>query len=46
VSIGGKRRLMGIVSRARDPDSPCTSGTIHARLDAESAWIAAAARAL
>ncbi len=45
VEIAGKRRLMGISSRALDDKAPCVGGTIHARVDAESDWITAALRA-
>lgn len=41
VVLGGRRRLMGIVSRAVDAEAPCTSGTLHSRLDVEAPWITA-----
>jgi hypothetical protein len=44
VTIGGKRRLMGVVSRSFDDKAPCVSGTIHTRIDAEAGWIAATLR--
>jgi hypothetical protein len=37
---------MGIVSRSFDSKAPCVSGTIHARVDAQAPWIAAALREL
>jgi secreted trypsin-like serine protease len=45
-TIGGKRRLMGIVSRSLDDKAPCVTGTVHARVDAEARWIAATVREL
>src|SRR4029079_7933703 len=44
VTTGGKRRLMGVVSRSFDDKAPCVSGTIHTRVDAEARWIAATLR--
>ena len=44
VTTGGKRRLMGIVSRSLDNKAPCVTGTIHARVDTEAPWIAATLR--
>ncbi len=46
VTLGGKRRLLGIASRALDEKAPCAGGTIHARPDADLDWIAATLRAL
>jgi len=45
VTTGGKRRLMGVVSRSFDDKAPCVTGTIHARVDVEAEWIAATLRA-
>jgi secreted trypsin-like serine protease len=46
VRAGGKRRLMGIVSRSFDHRASCVSGTIHTRVDAEAPWIAETLREL
>jgi hypothetical protein len=39
ISVHGQRRMVGIVSRSVKSSAPCTSGTIHTRLDGEAAWI-------